>query len=129
MRLLMNIDDEKIKDKLFKNGLDAFQKHQFYDAHEYWEDLWSDYRLVDAKFIQGLIQLAVGYFHISNNNKNGARGLFNKCIPKLIEYRPEYRGIDIENILLGIDNALEFLSKNNSMKDFDWKLVPILLKE
>ena len=125
----MNINDEQIKQELFKKGLDSFKEHQFYDAHEYWEDLWSDYRLVDAKFVQGLIQLAVGYFHISNNNKNGARGLLNKCIPKLIEYRPEYRGIDIENILVAIDDTLKFLSKIDNMRDFDWKLVPTLIKE
>ena len=58
--------EEKNKIELFHKGLEAFQKHNFYDAHEYWEDLWSDYRLEDAKFIQGLIQLSVGYFHISN---------------------------------------------------------------
>jgi len=125
----MNINDEQIKEELFKKGLDSFKEHQFYDAHEHWEDLWSDYRLADAKFIQGLIQLAVGYFHISNDNKNGAQGLLNKCVPKLIEYRPKYRGIDIENILVAINDALEFLSKSDNMRDFDWKLVPTLTKE
>ena len=125
----MNTNDEKIKDELFKNGLNAFENHQFYDAHEYWEDLWSDYRLVDAKFIQGLIQLSVGYFHISNSNKNGARGLLNKCIPKLIDYRPEYRNIDIENILTSVNKTLEYLEKIEDMKDFDWTLVPVLIKK
>ena len=125
----MSIDDEAIKNKLFEQGLNAFKNHQFYDAHEYWEDLWSDYRLPDAKFIQGLIQLSVGYFHISNSNKNGARGLLNKCIPKLIEYRPEYRGIDIENILISIDKTLDYLEKIEDMKDFNWDLVPIIIKE
>ena len=71
----------------------------------------------------------MGYFHISNDNKNGAKGLLNKCVPKLVEYRPEYRGIDIENILLAIDDALEFLSNSDNMRDFDWKLVPTLTKE
>ena len=125
----MNINDEQIKEELFKKGLASFKEHQFYDAHEHWVDLWSDYSLADAKFIQGLIQLTVGYFHISNNNKNGAKGLLNKCVPKLVEYRPEYRGIDIENILLAIDDALEFLSNSDNMRDFDWKLVPTLTKE
>ena len=125
----MSLEEDRIKEELFHKGLQAFNNHSFYDAHEYWEDLWSDYRLSDAKFIQGLIQLTVGYFHISNDNKNGAQGLLNKCVPKLIEYRPEYRGIDIENILVAIDDTLEFLSKSDNMRDFDWKLVPNLTKE
>ena len=120
----MNTDDENIKKQLYKNGIEAFKQHQFYDAHEYWEDLWSDYRLVDAKFIQGLIQLSVGYFHISNNNKNGARNLFNKCIPKLMGYSPKYRGMNIDNILICINNTLKCLSEIDDMKNFNWDFVP-----
>ena len=54
-----------IKDELFKNGLNAFENHQFYDAHEYWEDLWSDYKLEEPDIIQGLIQVSVGFFHLT----------------------------------------------------------------
>ena len=66
----MNLEEQKIKQELFISGLNAFNANKFYDAHEYWEDLWSDYRLKDPKFIQALIQLSVGYFHISNLNIN-----------------------------------------------------------
>ena len=125
----MSIKENKIKEKLFNDGLKAFDSHEFYDAHEYWEDLWSDYRLSDAKFIQGLIQLSVGYFHISNLNRNGAIGLFNKCIPKLEEYSPEYRNIDISNILECVQTSLNYLDKNDDLSQFDWKIVPILMNK
>lgn len=124
MRLLMSINDQKIMKDLFDKGLKSFNEKKFYDAHEFWEDLWSDFRLSDAKFIQGLIQLSVGYFHISNFNKNGANGLFKKCLPKLNLYRPEHRGIDVENILKSVNKTLDFLSKIEDMKDFDWNLAP-----
>ena len=52
--------DNEVMHDLFMKGIDSFNRHSFYDAHEFWEDLWSDYRLPDAKFIQALIQLAVG---------------------------------------------------------------------
>ena len=64
----MSLDENKIKRELFEKGLKAYNEREFYDAHEYWEDLWSDYVLPDAKFIQALIQLSVGYFHITNSN-------------------------------------------------------------
>ena len=124
MRLLMSINDQKIMKDLFDKGLKSFNEKKFYDAHEFWEDLWSDFRLSDAKFVQGLIQLSVGYFHISNFNKNGANGLFKKCLPKLNLYRPEHRGIDVENILKSVNKTLDFLSKIEDMKDFDWSLAP-----
>lgn len=121
----MNIEEENNKNFLYKSGLESFRKHNFYDAHEYWEDLWSDYRLSDAKFIQGLIQLSVGYFHISNLNVNGARGLLNKCKPKLNEFAPIYNDLDIIIIINSIDKSLEYLD-NNDIGDFDWSLVPKL---
>ena len=118
--------DEKHKIDLFNKGLEAFRKHDFYDAHEYWEDLWSDYRLKDAKFIQGLIQLSVGYFHISNLNINGARGLLNKCRPKLVGFSPKYRELNVLHILESVDRSLDFLEKNSDISKFDWSLVPNL---
>jgi len=120
------MSENKIKEKLYLKGLNAFENHEFYDAHEFWEDLWSDYRLPDAKFIQGLIQLSVGYFHITNNNRNGALGLLKKSINKFELYKPEYRNINIEHILLQIDKSIDAINHMEHMKDFDWSLVPSL---
>ena len=38
----------KKEDVLFHKGIEAFNKRQFYDAHEYWEEIWLDYKLKDA---------------------------------------------------------------------------------
>ena len=82
------------EDQLFNQGITAFNNRQFYDAHEYWEELWLNYKLDDAKFIQGLIQLAVSYFHFFNKNLNGARSMMKKCLTKFEPYQTE-RGMDV----------------------------------
>ena len=120
----MSLEENKIKEKLFIDGLNSFRNSNYYDAHEYWEDLWSDYYLKDAKFIQALIQLSVGYFHITNNNKNGALGLLKKCKPKFEMFEPSCRGIDVLNILNCIDESLKCLNEIDEMKMFNWELVP-----
>lgn len=122
----MSVEEDKIKEELFLKGIKAFNTSNYYDAHEHWEDLWSDYRLPDAKFVQALIQLAVGYFHITNNNKNGALGLLNKCKPKFELYLPSCRGIDIQAILLLVDSSIAHLNQIDDMKEFNWTLVPKL---
>ena len=61
---------------LFQAGLKLFNDKNFYDAHEKWEDLWSDYYLKDRLFIQGLIQLSVSFVHLKNNNMNATIGYF-----------------------------------------------------
>ena len=118
------MNEDKIKADLYNKGIEAFEKHEFYDAHEHWEDLWSDYRLKDAKFVQALIQLSVGYFHITNNNKNGALGLLNKCIPKFEQYLPSHREIDVRYILNQVDKSIVEVNNIESMSQFNWKLVP-----
>ena len=90
------MDKQQEMDNYFQMGMNAFNNKNFYDAHEHWEELWSDYILKDAKFIQALIQLSVGYFHITNNNKNGAIGLLNKCLPKFELYIPNDALADAE---------------------------------
>ena len=119
----MSLEESKIKKDLFEKGLEAYNNKKFYDAHEYWEDLWSDYVLHDAKFIQALIQLSVGYFHITNSNINGANGLLRKCIPKFEMYLPEKRGIKIEKILIQVNASLENLRLIDNIQDFNWDLV------
>ena len=30
------------ENKLFDKGIKAYNKHSFYDAHEYWEEIWTN---------------------------------------------------------------------------------------
>ncbi|MBC8257315.1 MAG: DUF309 domain-containing protein [Candidatus Marinimicrobia bacterium] len=98
------------ENQLFNQGITAFNKRQFYDAHEYWEELWLNYKLDDAKFIQGLIQLAVSYFHFFNKNLNGARSMMKKCITKFEPYHNE-RGMDIQSLKKQIITVQNYFNK------------------
>ena len=113
-----------ISEKLFLEGVDLFNRKSFYDAHESWEHLWTEYNLDDALLIQGLIQLSVAYFHITNLNLKGSKNLFNKCIPKLEKYRENLRGIDINEIINTAELALDNINSIENTNDFDWALVP-----
>ena len=124
MRLLMSIEEEKNKEQLFLKGIKAFNNRSYYDAHEYWEDLWVDYQLKDAKFIQGLIQLSVGYFHITNLNINGAKSMFGKCLKKLDLYKENSRGIDVVFLIGAVNKTIDNLNVIEDIKDFNWGNAP-----
>jgi len=125
----MSLEEKEIKDKLFLKGIEAFNNKNFYDAHEHWEELWSDYILKDAKFIQALIQLSVGYFHITNSNKNGAIGLLSKCLPKFELYIPNQRKINVLEIIAIAQKALSCIKNIDKMSEFDWSLTPTINNE
>ena len=44
----MDIEEDINKRDLFLKGIKAFNNCRYYDAHEYWEELWIDYQLKDA---------------------------------------------------------------------------------
>ena len=100
----MNIEEDKRKKELFDKGIDAFNSSNFYDAHEFWEELWNEYPLKDALFIQGLIQASVAYFHITNFNLKGSKNLFNKSIPKLKKFPNNHRNFNLELFIAGLEN-------------------------
>ena len=104
---------------LFQKGLDAFNNRQFYDAHEFWEELWLGYKLDDAKFIQGLIQLAVSYFHFFNKNLNGARSMMKKCLTKFESYQ-RVRGVDVISLktqIIRVQNYFNKIEDTSIIKD------------
>jgi len=109
-------------DQLFEKGLQAFNDKNFYDAHEYWEEIWTEYRLPDAKFVQGLIQLSVGFYHLTNRNLNGARGLFRKCQSKFENYNDIQRGLSVESIRLLAKSAFENVMEIDSYVNFNWNI-------
>ena len=80
-------DKEKI-DKLFFAGLEFFNQGEYFDAHESWEEMWSEFNLPDRVFIQGLIQTTVSFYHLSTGNLKGARNLMMGAIDNLTNKGP-----------------------------------------
>ena len=111
---------------LFKKGLNEYEKGDYFEAHEAWEDLWSDYNFPDRKFIQGLIQLSVSFVHLSNGNMIGARNLLKKCEEKFSDYKGIHREININELKFAIEAVSLTYDNIEVSSEFDWDLVPVL---
>ena len=116
-------NSEKIE-SLFQEGLNNFRSGEYFEAHESWEELWSDYYLPDRRFIQGLIQLSVSFVHLENGNLKGAKSLLNKCIEKFSDFKDTQRGININDLMLEISQVSDVYDNLISSNDFDWKIIP-----
>ena len=64
--------DTREKDRLFRQGLEAFNSSRFFQAHEHWEEVWLETPEPEKTFLQGLIQIAAGFHHYSRNNRPGS---------------------------------------------------------
>jgi uncharacterized protein len=79
-----------------RQGVEEFNRAYFFEAHETLEDLWRGTSGPLRLFYQGLIQLAVALYHLSNGNRRGALNLLGKGLAKLAAYQPVCQDIDVE---------------------------------
>jgi len=91
--------DDSEYSPLYHRGIEHFNVCDFYESHEVWEELWTDYQGPSRKFYQGLIQAAVALHHFGNGNIRGARKLYHSTRKYLEPYGPWYEGIDLEKFL------------------------------
>ena len=121
------MSDREKMEELYLMGLEAYHKEDYFDAHEYWEDLWSEYYFDDKRFIQGLIQLSVSFFHLQNDNLNVAKWLIRKSIETLDGYNGLQRNIDIDHLKEQMKVVQKHYYCIKSTTEFDWDLIPKLI--
>ena len=120
------MNEEEKKEQLFFDGLQAYEEKDFFEAHELWEELWSEYYLDDKTFIQGLIQLAVSFVHLGNGNLNGAKSLMKKSGDKFSSYSGLHRCINIDKLKLQIVVIKNEYEQLLTVEGFDWTHIPEL---
>jgi predicted metal-dependent hydrolase len=95
-------------DHLLEEGRLLFNRGQYFEAHEVWEDLW---RLQQDPYrktcCQGLIQAAVGLHHLDRGNTLGARGQFRKSVRNLGTGATQIPELDIAGLIGQLKSLLD----------------------
>ena len=86
-------------DPRYLEGIEHFNKCDFFEAHEVWEDLWKDIEGPSRTFYKGLIHVAVCLHHFGNGNIRGAKKLYLSSRGYLQPFGPKYLGLDIDKLL------------------------------
>jgi uncharacterized protein len=115
-------------DPRYLAGIDHFNKCDFFEAHEVWEELWADTQGPPRRFYQGLIQVAVCLHHFGNGNIRGAKKLYYGCRTYLEDYRPHYLGLDLDKLLGQLETCCrEILDSKEEFPRIE--IVPDLIPE
>jgi predicted metal-dependent hydrolase len=83
----------------FWQGVEQFNQQDFYACHDTLEALWMEAREPEKKFYQGVLQIAVSLYHLSNHNWQGAAILLGEGMNRLRNYQPIYFEIDVEHLI------------------------------
>ena len=59
--------------RLLEDGIVLFNRGQFFEAHEVWEDAWRRARGEDEVFLHGLIQVAAGFHKLQCGQPSGGQ--------------------------------------------------------
>ena len=115
-------------DPRYLEGIEHFNKCDFFEAHEVWEELWADYQGPSRKFYQGLIQVAVCLHHFGNGNIRGSKKLYFGSRGYLEPYLPRHEGIDLERLLSQLEICCrEILESKEEFPKIE--IVPDLIPE
>ena len=84
-----------MNEEQLRRGIEQFNRGHYFECHDTLEDLWHDTRGPDRLFLQGLIQVSVGFYHFFNHNYKGAASQMTRGLGKLDGYQPTHQGTEL----------------------------------
>lgn len=110
-----------------------FNRRQFFECHEVLEDLWRPLPPGPEKqFLQGLLQVGVGFHHLLNNNYTGAKNLLGAGLDKLESVEANPQGytppISLSPIIKTSQKALQTVLElgTERLNEFPEALMPVI---
>lgn len=93
----------------FWQGIDEFNQGEYYACHDTLEAIWMEAGEPHRTFYQGILQMAVALYHLSNGNGRGAVILLGEGMKRLRPYQPDYGDVDVGGLLMVGDRLLAAL--------------------
>lgn len=120
-RNITKIMSEEIPSE-FWLGIEQFNQQEYYACHDTLEALWMEAMEPTKKFYQGILQIAVGLYHLSNQNWRGAVTSMGEGMSRLNYFKPDYFNINVEKLIDQTANLLLAIQQAGPEKvgDFVW---------
>jgi hypothetical protein len=80
-------------------GIALFNQGDYYACHDVLEAIWMESPTAAKNFYQGILQIAVGLYHLGNHNWQGASILLGEGVNRLRPFEPSYAGVDVEQLV------------------------------
>jgi predicted metal-dependent hydrolase len=103
----------------FHRGVRLFNQAHFFDAHEVLEDVW---RALPRNHlacrhlrlhVQGMVQLAVAFHHLSTGNYLGARSVLERALGNLKDAEHSFPDLDLGQLRADLTAWREYLDERS----------------
>ncbi len=98
-------------DVVLRRGVLLFNHKLFFEVHEVLEPEWMKEHGDVKSFLQGLIQIAVAFYHLGRRNLDGARSLLHEGLLKIIPHSPAFLGIELRDFIAGLEACRQTLAR------------------
>ncbi|HEV8240659.1 MAG TPA: DUF309 domain-containing protein [Thermoanaerobaculia bacterium] len=96
--------------ELMDEGIDLFQRGEYFAAHEAWEEIWRSTTPEPRELFQGLVQLAAAFHHLHVRRRaDVARRVLGKARRRLATVEPLVEGIDVAALVAEVDAWIVWL--------------------
>lgn len=109
-----------------REGIEEFNRGKFFEQHETLEAAWIEEDDSVRYLYQGILQIGVGFHHLSRGNSYGARRLWVRGIALLEPFRSGCMSIDVERLVQETSRCVEELDRIGitGADEFDRSLIP-----
>lgn len=76
-------------------AVEEFNAGRYFECHDTLEETWSGLRGPGRAFFQGLIQVAVGLYHLEAGNLRGGQSQLDKAVANLAGFGDVFLGVDL----------------------------------
>ena len=115
----MNEESTKSYHESLFIALNLFNNHEWYEAHDAFEEIWNFVDGDERQVIQGILQVAVSQFHLSKGNLNGATILLGEGLGRIKTRTKINLGIDLESFCICLEDLLKKLQYKEILNDND----------
>ena len=105
----MNADGRDYPSIEMIRAFEQFNRGEYWQQHETLEAIWRAERDESMRdFYKGILQIGVGFHHLTRRNYNGAVKVLARGIGYLRRYAPQCQGVDVARL---IDESLKVLDQ------------------
>jgi len=95
-------------------GLICYQREEFFEAHEHWEEVWLGLKEPEKSFLQALIQMTAAFHHLNRGNSAGSISLLRRTLRRLESCPERFGGIPVTELRFEVRDWIRALETDST---------------